>query len=165
MSYMFDRAEPSCGNQFQLGHARLLENSFRQLLGKALDDCDVQFENFGQLLYEAPYGVLAHDGADDPIFFYANLAAQKLFNYSWEEFVSLPSRLSAEAQRREERQALLERVSRDGFIDDYCGVRIASDGTRFLIEDAIVWNLHNGDSKCGQAALIKNWQTLTPKEE
>ena len=36
-----------------------------------------------------------------------------------------PPRLSAEALR-EERQALLDRVTRNGFIDDYSGIRISA---------------------------------------
>lgn len=68
----------------------------------------------------------------------------------------MPSRLSAEAPLREERQALLERVSRDGFIDDYAGIRISARGTRFRIENAVVWNLIDAAGvRHGQAAMFE----------
>lgn len=68
----------------------------------------------------------------------------------------MPSRLSAEAPLREERAALLERVSRHGFIDDYAGIRISARGTRFRIENAVVWNLIDGAGVChGQAAMFE----------
>lgn len=68
----------------------------------------------------------------------------------------MPSRLSAEAPLREERQALLERVSRRGFIDDYAGIRISARGTRFRIENAVVWNLIDAAGvRHGQAAMFE----------
>ena len=53
----------------------------------------------------------------------------------------MPSRLSAEQLLRDEREQLLARMSRDGLISDYNGVRISATGTRFRIERATVWNL------------------------
>ena len=69
--------------------------------------------------------------------------------------MALPSRLSAEAPDRAERQALLERVSARGFIDDYAGVRVRPTGERFRIESATVWNLIDEDGvRRGQAAAF-----------
>jgi len=110
-------------------------------------------------LYEAPFVVLAHDGSPDPRFNYANLAAQHLFERGWEELVGLPSRLSAEAPAREERERLLERVGAHGFIDDYSGVRIAQSGRRFRILRATVWNvLDPAGERIGQAATFSEWE-------
>ena len=65
------------------------------------------------------------------------------------------SRLSAEAPLRDERQALLDRVTRHGFIDDYAGIRISAKGRRFAIRQAIVWNLIAVDgTRHGQAAAF-----------
>jgi hypothetical protein len=70
----------------------------------------------------------------------------------------MPSRLTAEAPEREERARLLERTARDGFVDDYRGVRITSTGRRFLIERAIVWNLTDAEGRrVGQAATFGEW--------
>jgi hypothetical protein len=110
-------------------------------------------------LYSAPFVVLAHDARADPRFTYANLAAQGLFERPWDEIVGLPSRLSAEAPARAERERLLERVSAQGFIDDYCGVRIAKSGRRFRILRATVWNVSDPSGKrIGQAASFTAWE-------
>ncbi len=107
------------------------------------------------LYNEAPFAVLAHNTEADPIFIYANRSAQHCFGYSWEEFISLPSRLSAEAPDRAARQALLNAVARDGFTSDYRGLRIAKSGRRFWIEHATVWQLIDGDGVVhGQAATF-----------
>ena len=48
---------------------------------------------------------------------------------------------------------MLARVTQHGYVDDYAGVRIAKDGTRFMIRNATVWNLMDqGGGYCGQAA-------------
>jgi hypothetical protein len=109
-------------------------------------------------LYKAPMVVLAHDTATDPVFFYGNRAAQRLFEMTWEELVRLPSRYSAEQVAREERQRLLDLVTRQGFIDNYSGVRIAKSGKRFLIEHATVWNLLGQEGQVlGHAAAFDRW--------
>jgi PAS domain-containing protein len=103
--------------------------------------------------------VLAHNTDLDPHFIYANKAAQRLFEYDWDEFVSLPSRLSAEAPNREERQRLLERVDRDGFATGYSGVRIAKSGRRFRMEDGVLWQLRAEDGNLrGVAATFARWR-------
>ena len=60
-----------------------------------------------------------------------------------------------------ERQRLLERVSRHGYVDDYSGVRITRSGRRFRIHKATVWNLFDSEGRhCGQAACFDQWQPL-----
>jgi hypothetical protein len=110
------------------------------------------------LYSDAPFAVLAHNTDADPVFTYANRAAQSCFEYKWDEFVTIPSRLSAEAPNRDERQRLLDAVARNGFIDNYRGLRIAKSGRRFWIEGGIVWELRdeNGQRR-GQAALFMSW--------
>ena len=106
---------------------------------------------------EADFCVLAHDASADPRFVYANDITLRCFGYSADEFIGLPSRLSAEAPNREERDALLQRVSRDGFATGYRGLRIAKDGTRFWIENVTVWNLLDANGmRIGQAATYRS---------
>lgn len=89
------------------------------------------------------------------MFFFANAHALAAFEYDVETILRTPSRLSAEAPLREERQALLDRVTAEGYIDDYSGVRIASTGRRFRIDRAIVWNLLDNEGvRHGQAAAF-----------
>jgi len=113
--------------------------------------------NFGRLLYEAPFAVLAHDKSEDPVFFYGNLKAQEVFEMTWAELICLPSRYSAEFANQAARQHLLDEVASKGFIANYSGTRISKTGRKFQIENAIVWNLINQDLEhIGQAACFYN---------
>jgi hypothetical protein len=152
--------EPQESNDFLVAHAMRLLESHLRLTGRALLP-DGPPAAVARALYHAPFVVLSHDTGDDPLFTYANLAAQERFELPWAEIVGMPSRYSAEPLARDERQRLLERVARDGYIDDYSGVRIAKSGRRFMIRRATVWNLidAHGD-KVGQAATFSDWQAL-----
>lgn len=109
-----------------------------------------------QLLWQAPHALVAHGAEPDPIFCYANEKALVLFGYTPDEFLSLPSRYSAEMDNRAERAVLLKQVEQFGFAHGYSGVRISKEGQRFMIEDATVWNVVDGDNRyIGQAALIR----------
>jgi hypothetical protein len=130
----------------------LIAESFRRLLGRPLvpDANDVL-----SALWDAPLAIVAHGTEADPLFFFGNRAALIRFESTVEQFVGMPSRRSAEAPSRDERQALLDRVARDGFIDDYAGIRISARGFRFPIRDAVVWNLTGPDGAIhGQAAAF-----------
>jgi hypothetical protein len=85
----------------------------------------------------------------------------QLFEMEWDELIGMPSRFSAEVPDRDERARLLERVTWDGYIDDYSGVRIARSGRRFLIKQATVWNMLDAQGVChGQAAMFGSWEFL-----
>lgn len=130
----------------------LIAESYRRLLGRAL------VEEGGDplaTLWQAPLAILAHGTEADPVFFFANRAALAAFETTPAAIVTMPSRLSAEPLAREERQALLDRVSARGFIDDYAGVRISARGRRFAIAGATVWTLIDTDGqRHGQAACF-----------
>ncbi|MDO6387678.1 MEKHLA domain-containing protein [Uliginosibacterium sp. 31-12] len=114
------------------------------------------------LAEEAPFCVLAHEAGVDPRFIFANRAACECFEYPREELVGLPSRLSAEAPDRAERQALLDAVASKDFATGYRGLRIAKSGRRFWIEDVTVWNLvDEAGVTQGQAATYRR---ITPHE-
>ncbi|PRE14742.1 MEKHLA domain-containing protein [Burkholderia gladioli] len=141
----------------------LLADSYRRLLGKPLVPDSVPAEARAAWLYEsAPFGILAHNTEADPVFVYGNRRAQAIFGYDWQELTSLPSRLSAEAPERSERQAFLDQVGAHGYVDNYRGIRIAKSGERFWIEGVTVWQLSDADGTWrGQAALLPN---VTPIE-
>jgi hypothetical protein len=156
-------AKPGADNGWHAGHVRLLLDNHRHWTGRALIPEGRGEVDTAETLYHAPFVVLAHDSAADPCFTYANLTAQRLFEMAWNEIVGLPSRYSAEAPARAERERLLERVARFGFIDDYQGVRVARSGKRFLIHQATVWNLIDAaGAKVGQAAAFADWRPLIP---
>lgn len=130
----------------------LIAESFARLLGRPLV---ASGDEVAVSLWNAPLAIVAHGTEDDPLFFFGNRAALTRFETTVDQFVGMPSRRSAEAPLREERQALLGRVARDGFIDDYAGIRISVRGTRFSIRDAIVWNLIDPQGAIhGQAAAF-----------
>ena len=138
----------------------LLSGSYLRLVGIPLIPHGQGLRDPARWLYEqAPYCVLAHDTEPDPRFIYANRTAQTCFEYTWQELTSLPSRLSAEAPNREERQRLLDEVSRQGFATGYAGLRISKTGRRFWIEDGTVWQLLGKDGAVrGQAATFPRWR-------
>ena len=147
--------EPSPDNDYLPDHAGLLIRSYRLRTGRNLLDPALPPREAAHLLYHADFVVLSHDSAADPLFTYANLAAQARFEMPWREIVGMPSRLSAEPLAREARAQLLETVVRQGYIDSYSGVRSAKSGRRFMIENATVWNLgENFSEYLGQAATF-----------
>lgn len=127
-------------------------DSYRRLTGRALvSKPGDPVEN----LWSAPIAIVAHGTELDPIFYFGNRAALKIFAMDFDDFTRLPSRLSAEPVLRAERARLLDRVTRDGIIEDYSGVRISASGKRFHIANASVWNLTDaGGSLVGQAAAF-----------
>lgn len=136
----------------------LIAGSYARLLGQSLVSSQ---QDIAIALWEAPRVIVAHGLEDDPVFFYGNRMALQAFEMDFASFARLPSRFSAEPLAREERARLLARVSRDGFIDDYAGVRISANGVRFRIDQAVVWNLVDDAGVVhGQAATFDRWQPL-----
>jgi len=141
---------------------RLLADSYKRLLFRSPPFLEGSKGDSPQWLYAcAPACVLAHRAEPDPLFIYANKSAQALFEYNWNEMVGMPSRLSAEAPDRAERQRLLNAVDRDGFATGYSGVRISKSGRRFRIEDGILWQLRDANGALhGVAASFSHWLRL-----
>ncbi|MCW3847155.1 MEKHLA domain-containing protein [Sphingomonas sp. LB-2] len=136
----------------------LIAASYRRLTGRDLIPAGADPV---ESLWTAPRIILAHGTEPDPIFLFGNRAALDRFGMTLDAFTAMPSRLSAEPLHRDERQALLDRVARHGFIDDYSGIRIAADGRRFRVEGATVWNLIDAEGALhGQAATFDRWTDL-----
>lgn len=157
-----DAAPASWSRADLVRHAVRLTHSFRQVVGRDLIEPGHDGDEAAKRLFEAPVVVLSHGVQDDPVLNYGNARALALWEMSFADFTRMPSRVTAEAMLREERERLLEIAARKGFIDDYAGVRISSAGRRFMIENAIIWNvLDEQGVRVGQAATFDRWFDLT----
>jgi len=136
-------------------------DSFRRFVGRELIQRTGGVAEDARVIFEAPFVVVSHGTQDDPVLNYGNQTALTLWEMDIPTLTSMPSRLTAEPMHRDERAHLMTRAARDGFVDDYRGIRISSTGRRFLIEQAIVWNLVDGDGhRVGQAAMFSEWKPL-----
>ena len=145
-----------------MARAGVLLASFRRRLGRDLLERSGDAVEDARRLFEAPFVVVAHGTEADPILNYGNRTTLKLWETDVARLTQMPSRLTAQAPERAERAQLLERTARDGFVDDYRGVRITSTGRRFLIDRAIVWNVDDdAGSRLGQAATFDHWTFLS----
>ena len=144
-----------------IAHTQILARSFRRWTGRDLLPGIFNPLGLSKNIFNAPFVVVSHGTEDDPVLNYGNQVALNLWGMPWDELTRTPSRLTAEAPNREERAMLLATVARQGFIDDYSGVRISKSGRRFKISRAIVWNLisPNGENR-GQAATFDQWEFL-----
>ncbi|WP_460192787.1 MEKHLA domain-containing protein [Thermosynechococcus sp. FA-CM-4201] len=142
--------------------ARRICASFQRWTGRSLLP-DAAGDNLGlaQQLFHWSQPVLSHGCEADPILNYGNQAALTLWEFPWVELVQLPSRLTAEPIAQEERARLLAEAARQGYANNYSGVRISRSGRRFRIENAWIWTvLDETGTSVGQAATFDQWQFL-----
>lgn len=144
--------------------------------GRSIDDVSLHDgsseSELARALFEAPFAVLAHNTASDPLFVYGNRTALDLWEVDLPTLLTMPSRQSAESDVQPERGAMLQRGLERGFIEDYGGVRISASGRRFRIEGATIWNVFDAAAcndefaderrvgqagRVGQAATFSNW--------
>lgn len=145
-------------NPETIAYSNLLAESFLRLTGQPLLPSG---SDLAQRLYEAPFALISHGVQADPIFCYGNRTAQQLWQMSWDEFVAMPSRLSAEPMIQEERDLLLLEAQTKGYVDSYEGIRIASTGQRFKIQDLVLWNVIDAFGvQHGQACVIRRWEFI-----
>ena len=138
--------------------SQLLLDSFRRWTGKDLLPRTGSPEEQAQALFAAPFVVVSHDTQADPILNYGNQQALDLWELSWAQLTSTPSRLTAEPMNRDERARMLAVAEKQGYYSGYRGIRISSTGKRFLVEDATVWNVVDGQGiRVGQAATFARW--------
>lgn len=139
---------------------RLLD-SYRHWIGHELFERVGEPDYQAHALFQSPIVVVSHGLEDDPMLNYGNQTALELWEVTWEQLVKTPSRLTAEPVNRAEREWMLEQVRTRGYLDTYRGVRISSTGRRFLVDNAIVWNvLDEQGQRLGQAATFSQWTEL-----
>ena len=81
----------------------MLVSSFKLLTGKNILVSGTDSESISREIFFAPYAVMSHGTEEDPVFNYANQCALDLFEITWENFINLPSKYSAEADSQGER--------------------------------------------------------------
>ena len=144
---------------YYIEHGEILLRSYENLIGYPL--IGAKSENTAGIMriWNAPFAVVSHGKEKDPIFNFGNKIALELFELGFDEFTKMLSRKSAEKIEQRERDRLLAEVVKNGYIKNYSGVRISATGKRFVIENAVIWNLMDGKGDyCGQAAMFKNWK-------
>ena len=147
--------------QSRAAHVALLRDSLLRVSGRDLAAGLDLGDGLETAVHRAPYALLSHDAGDDPHFTYGNATALALYEVTSGQLTALPSRESTEPAERAERAALLARVAEQGYVDDYHGVRISSSGRRFVMEDAVVWDVVDDDGvRHGQAVMFERWTRL-----
>jgi hypothetical protein len=146
-----------------LQHIQLLLYSFHHWTGNdliSIRDRQSPLET-ANLLFNADFVIVSHGTQADPILNYGNQKALDLWEMDWQTFTSTPSRYTAEPMERSEREKLLAQAKSQGYISNYRGIRIASTGDRFYINQAIIWNVVDQQGKVwGQAATFSDWQAI-----
>ena len=146
---------------FYENHGLLLCSSYKRWTGKQLLPAAEKANNLIRALFDAPFVLVSHGTETDSIFDFGNRAALELFEISWDEFIRLPSRKSADQDNQEDRARLMATVSAHGYATGCKGVRISATGRRFLITGATVWNVVNDQGLYhGQAAMFTHWSYL-----
>ena len=140
----------------------LLLDSYRHWMGKDLIERTSDTKHQARVLFEASFVVVSHGVEPDSILNYGNQTALDLWELSWDQFIKTPSRLTAEPDNRAERERMLTQARTKGYFDGYRGVRISSAGRRFLVEQALIWNVIDPDgSLIGQAATFSQWSNVS----
>lgn len=152
---------PGPANDWALEHVDRLLDSYQRLTGRALHTGPEIGAARARAVFEADFALLSHGLESDPLFNYGNRTAMALFELDWDRFVGTPSRESAETDQQSKREVFMQTVRRQGFVDDYSGVRVSATGRRFVIEQATVWNVIDADGTLhGQAATFPRWRSL-----
>ncbi|MEM8673395.1 MAG: MEKHLA domain-containing protein [Cyanobacteria bacterium P01_G01_bin.67] len=141
--------------------SQIMAASYQQILGDKLIEPDYKPSELAKTLFYAPFVLVSHNNQAEPIYNYANQTALQLWSLSWEQFTETPSAATTEPDARSDRQKMLQQAQERGYIDNYQGIRIASTGKKFMIEQVKLWNLTDeSEKKCGQAATFAHWTWL-----
>lgn len=138
-------------------HLKIINENFNKLFG-----CYIVPEESESLLFDAiwegDFVLVSHGKEASPVFNFGNKKALELFEMTFNDFTQLESKYSASAISRVERQTLLDKVKKRGFVV-YSGYRISSTGKKFKIKNAKVFDLYDFDGVYyGQAALFNRWE-------
>ena len=139
-------------------------HSYRYTFNGFLISSHESFESnleLGEILLKWNNPLLAHNKAKEPCLTFVNYAALKLWKRSWKEMIGMPSKLTAPIDEQTLRSnSLTEAINKNG-IKNYQGIRIDSEGERFMIKNGLIWTIWNekGD-RMGQAASSDSWRRI-----
>lgn len=149
--------------EFVIQQSELILSSYRHWTGKNLLEVTGTPKEIARALFEASFPVFSLGIEEDPVYNYANLKAMELWERDWEQLNQIPARYSAgsKEEQQEEREGLLDRGKKQGYVSGYQGVRFSSTGKRIFISNLELWNLidKKGDRQ-GQAATFDRWEYL-----
>ncbi|PZX15858.1 MEKHLA domain-containing protein [Breznakibacter xylanolyticus] len=152
---------PCSENSYLKDYIYQITSSLKKLANIEIVDASLSLEEQAKQVFNSGYVLLAHDASNEPVFNYANQSALNLFEMSWEEFINMPSKYSAESDERGSRAKFIAEVEANGYSKDYSGIRISKTGKRFEIKNVILWNVYDSDNKrIGQAALFNEYTYL-----
>ncbi len=153
-----ERMENTWQNQNVIDWSQILLDAYATLLhGELIPREGTPLEQ-AKRLFHSPFVVASHGIQEDPILNYGNQTALDLWEMSWDQFTTTPSRLTAEPMNREERAQMLHQAKTQGYILNYRGIRISRSGKRFFVEQATVWNIRDSQGKfLGQGATFADW--------
>ncbi|CAN5567507.1 MEKHLA domain-containing protein [soil metagenome] len=144
-----------------IAHSRLITDSYGYWTSKNLFPEINNDLELSHAMYFAPLVIVSHGLEKDPVFNYGNLQAQQLWHLSWQEFTSMPSRLSAEPIEADQREKLLVEGRKRGITYLEQAIRISKDGKRFYIKDVTLFNLQDDKhTYLGQAAIYAHWEFI-----
>ena len=86
-------------------------DSYRHWVGQDLIERTPDVKRQARTLFEASFVVVSHGVEPDPILNYGNHTALHLWELPWGQFIKTPSRLTAEAIDRVERERMLEQAT------------------------------------------------------
>lgn len=152
---------PSSENRYLKEYLHQITHSLKKLANIEIVDFSLSLEEQAKQVFNSNYVLLAHNGANEPVFNYANKTALKLFEMSWDEFTNMPSKYSAESDERGKREQFLAEVAEKGYSKNYSGIRISKTGKRFEIKNVMLWNVYDSENnRIGQAALFDEYEYL-----
>ena len=143
-------------------HSQRLRRSFRHWTKRSLLDISGSPEEIAGALFEVPFVLVSRGTEPNRIFNYGNRMALELWKLTWEEFTQTYSRPIVPTDPLAANEEIFAALKNQGYINDDGEIRIYSaTGKRFLVLDAIVWNLlDEKNQSCGQAATFSEWKPL-----
>ena len=140
----------------QLNHTQILLDSYVNCTGKQLIE-RTSLEEDAENLTKADFVIVSHNDQPDPILTYGNTIGLGLGEWDWDTFVKTPSRYTAQPSRKELREIMLSKVQERAYFKGYEGVRISASGKRFMIKNALIWNLIEKEgSHMDKQLLLRN---------